>query len=148
MSATAAYLNLSIFLAFATIDPEFSILLFFVIPVKVKYLAWLAWLAVAFTVVFEPLPAKIMAAVSLLNYFACFGQDLKHRVRAGIAFAPRRGRFRASMRAGAAAPIRPGITVCGATEQDEPRLEFRYCSKCAGHHEYCLTHLGTHDHIQ
>ncbi len=145
-SATATYLNLSIFLAFATIDPEFSILLFFVIPVKVKYLAWLAWLAVAFTVVFEPLPAKIMAAVSLLNYFAFFGRDLKRRVRAGIAFAPRRSRFRAHMRAGAAAPIHR-CTVCGATEQDEPRLEFRYCSKCAGHHEYCLTHLDTHDHI-
>ncbi len=146
-SATATYLNLSIFLAFATIDPEFSILLFFVIPVKVKYLAWLAWLAVAFTVVFEPLPAKIMVGVSLLNYFAFFGRDLKRRVRTGIAFGPQRGRFRASVRAGAAAPIHR-CTICGATEQDDPRLEFRFCSKCAGYHEYCLTHLGAHDHIR
>ncbi|WP_298140083.1 hypothetical protein [Acidiferrobacter sp.] len=146
-SATATYLNLSLFLAFATIDPEFSILLFFVIPVKVKYLAWLAWLAVAFAVLFEPLPIKVMVGVSLLNYFVFFGEDIRRRVRAGIAFGPRRSRFRASMHAGTGTPIHR-CTVCGATEHDDPKLEFRYCSKCAGHHEYCLTHLGSHDHIQ
>ncbi len=145
-SATAVYLNLSIFLAFATIDPDFSILLFFVIPVKVKYLAWLAWLAVAFTIVFEPLPAKIMAAVSLLNYFAFFGRDIRRRLRTGIAYGPQRGLFRARASAGMAGPIHR-CTVCGATERDDPRLEFRYCSKCAGHHEYCLTHLDAHDHV-
>ena len=143
--ATATYLNLSIFLAFATIDPEFSILLFFVIPVKVRYLAWLAWLWVAFTVVFEPLPAKIMATVSLLNYFAFFGRDLQARLRGGAARRARRGFLRSAPPVGG--PIHR-CTICGATERDEPRLEFRYCSKCAGHHEYCLTHLAAHNHIQ
>ncbi len=144
-SATATYLNLSIFLAFATIDPEFSILLFFVIPVKVRYLAWLAWLWVAFTVVFEPLPAKIMAIVSLANYFAFFGRDLRARLRGGAVRRVRRGLLQAAPTVGG--PIHR-CTVCGATERDEPRREFRYCSKCAGHHEYCLAHLAAHDHIQ
>ncbi|MHB1513295.1 MAG: rhomboid family protein [Acidiferrobacter sp.] len=144
-SATATYLNLSIFLAFATIDPEFSILLFFVIPVKVRYLAWLAWLWVAYTVALGPVPAKIMAVVSLLNYFMFFWRDLKARLRGG-AFRRARRSFLQSAPA-TSAPIHR-CTICGATERDEPRVEFRYCSKCAGHHEYCLTHLAAHEHIR
>ena len=38
--------------------------------------------------------------------------------------------------------------VCGRTEQDDPDLEFRYCSKCAGNHEYCSDHLYTHVHVE
>ena len=38
-------------------------------------------------------------------------------------------------------------TVCGRTELDDPNLEFRYCSKCNGAHEYCQEHLFTHEHI-
>ena len=38
--------------------------------------------------------------------------------------------------------------VCGRTEQDDQNLEFRYCSKCAGNHEYCSDHLYTHVHVE
>lgn len=38
--------------------------------------------------------------------------------------------------------------VCGRTEITNPELEFRYCSKCIGAHEYCMEHLYTHQHIQ
>ena len=37
--------------------------------------------------------------------------------------------------------------VCGRTEKDDPNLEFRYCSKCAGNMEYCMDHLYTHKHV-
>ena len=37
--------------------------------------------------------------------------------------------------------------VCGRTELDDPNLEFRYCSKCAGGREYCMDHLYTHVHV-
>ena len=39
-------------------------------------------------------------------------------------------------------------TICGRTELDDPNLEFRYCSKCEGSHEYCQDHLFTHKHIK
>ena len=39
-------------------------------------------------------------------------------------------------------------TICGRTELDDERLEFRYCSKCEGNHEYCQDHLFTHQHIR
>ena len=38
--------------------------------------------------------------------------------------------------------------VCKRTELDDPNLEFRYCSKCNGNHEYCQEHLFTHTHIK
>ena len=37
--------------------------------------------------------------------------------------------------------------ICGRTELDDPNLEFRYCSKCAGSREYCMDHLYTHRHV-
>ncbi len=39
-------------------------------------------------------------------------------------------------------------TICGITEKDDPEMEFRYCSKCAGAYEYCSKHLRDHQHIQ
>ncbi len=39
-------------------------------------------------------------------------------------------------------------TICGRTELDDENLEFRYCSKCEGSHEYCQDHLFTHQHIK
>ena len=37
--------------------------------------------------------------------------------------------------------------ICGRTEVSDPDLEFRYCSKCEGSHEYCMEHLYTHRHV-
>ena len=37
--------------------------------------------------------------------------------------------------------------VCGRTELDDPKLEFRYCSRCDGNYEYCMDHLYTHVHV-
>ena len=43
--------------------------------------------------------------------------------------------------------VRHRCEICGRTEVSDPNLEFRYCSKCAGDHEYCMDHLYTHQHI-
>ncbi len=145
--ADALYLNLSIFLAFAAIDPDFSILVFFVIPVKVRYLAWLGWLFIAFTVVFDPLSAKIMAIVSILNYVLFFGPEFLRRLRSQASAYPRRRAFRAQLKDARKTALHR-CTLCGVTEQDDPRAEFRFCSQCQGYHEYCLTHLADHQHRQ
>lgn len=74
--ATAIYLNLSLFLAFAYIYPNFEVLLFLLLPVKVKYLAWLNWFFIGFTVMSGTLPAKAAALVSIANFFLFFGKDI------------------------------------------------------------------------
>lgn len=38
--------------------------------------------------------------------------------------------------------------ICGRTSTEYPDLTFRYCSKCAGNHEYCQDHLFTHEHVK
>jgi membrane associated rhomboid family serine protease len=72
----ATYLNLSLFLAFAYLFPNFEILIFFILPVKVKYLAWLNLAYVVVTVIIGSPGAKVAAIVSLLNYFVFFGEDI------------------------------------------------------------------------
>lgn len=75
------HLNLSLFLAFAYLFPNYEILLFFFLPVKVKYLAWLNLAFIGFTVLSQPLPYKIAAIVSLANYLLFFGDDMINRLK-------------------------------------------------------------------
>ncbi|WP_252891201.1 hypothetical protein [Thermoclostridium stercorarium] len=77
----ATHLNLSLFLAFAYLFPDYEVLLFFIIPVKVKYLAWLDWAFIAFSVIFGSIGMKIVAIVSVLNYLLFFGPDIIDRIR-------------------------------------------------------------------
>lgn len=74
--ATPFYLNLSLFLAFAQIYPEFEIRLFLIIPIKVKYLAWLNWGIIAFTLLFGVMGDKVMALVPVACFFLFFGNEV------------------------------------------------------------------------
>jgi hypothetical protein len=73
--ATATYMNLALFLAFAQIYPNFEVRLFLILPIKVKYLAWLNWAFLIFTLLFSPLGNKIFALVPITNFFLYFGND-------------------------------------------------------------------------
>lgn len=73
---SAEHLNLSLFLAFAYLFPNFEVLIFFILPIKIKYIAWFNWAFILFSIVFSPLPWKLSAAASIVNYFVFFGSDL------------------------------------------------------------------------
>lgn len=77
----ATHLNLSLFLAFAYLFPNHEILLFFIIPVKVKYIAWLNWAFIAFRVIFGSAGQKVAAVVSVLNFLLFFGRDIVITIR-------------------------------------------------------------------
>jgi membrane associated rhomboid family serine protease len=77
----ATHLNLSLFLAFAHLFPNHEVLLFFFLPVKMKYLAWLNWAFIAITVIIAPLGGKIAAIVSVLNFLLFFGPDIIKGIR-------------------------------------------------------------------
>ena len=74
-SATPIYINLSLFLAFAQLYPDYEILIFFVLPVKIKYIGYLNWFFFAITIITGELSIKIFAIVSLLNFFLFFYKD-------------------------------------------------------------------------
>lgn len=143
---TPTYLNLSLFLAFAKLYPDFELLLFFILPVKIKYLAWLNWFFIGYTILLQPyISGKIAAVVALINYFLFFGKDLvgQNRQRRQVYY--NRRRFLEQE------PIRRTMhrcEICGKTELDDPKLDFRYCASCYGDHEYCMEHLANHSHHQ
>lgn len=143
---TATYLNLSLFLAFAYLYPEHEILLFFIIPVKMKYLGWLNWALIAFTVIFSPIPQKIAAIASVLNFLVFFWEEVFIRTKTTRKAYNNRKRFKAEI------PKNFTIhrcAVCGITEKDDPDMEFRYCVECdGGDYEYCMKHLKDHKHIK
>ena len=79
-ATTATYLNLSLFLAFATLFPDYQLMIFFVLPVKVKWLGWLQGAFLVWTVLSSLLSGQwglaVAPVVSLLNYLLFFGRDL------------------------------------------------------------------------
>ena len=75
------YLNLSLFLAFAALYPNFELLLFFAVPVKAKYLAVINLLYSAGSFFYGDWASRAAILMSLLNVLLFFGADLFHWVK-------------------------------------------------------------------
>lgn len=162
MDASIGSLNLSLVLAFATIYPENRVLLFYIIPIKMKYLAWFYLALTVFELLFYPFPINLFPVFALLNYFLFFGSDVLRILPDFIQ--PRRkskpfGAFQKKQRPNpdwakdyrsktGEKPYRHKCTVCGRTDTANPDLEFRYCSKCSGYYCYCIDHINDHAHIE
>lgn len=142
---TSFYLNLSLFLAFAYLFPNMEILLFFILPIKVKYIGYVYWISLAYAVLFSPFPSKITALFSVLNFLIFFGDEIFTRAKARRYSYLRRKEFKSKLPK--SKNYHHKCTVCGITDVDDPTMEFRYCSKCAGKHAYCSKHLYNHEHI-
>lgn len=136
------YLYATIFLAFATLNPDFTFLLMFILPVKVKYLAWIQ--AAGYLLLFSlgGNGEKIMVAAAVGNYLLFFGEAL---VRRGSGFHRRFGHQAKVARA--VKKPRHVCVVCGVDSNTDRNISFRYCSKCAGTPAYCDIHLANHEHI-
>lgn len=74
--ATNAYIHLTMFLAFAILYSNFQVLVFFVIPVKMKWLAWLDAILLVFSLIFNDWPGRIAILISIANFLLFFGLDL------------------------------------------------------------------------
>ena len=172
--ATAYHLNLSLFLAYATMYPNAGFLLFFIIPVKAWIFALLDIVIMFSDVLTLTLagyfPYSLFPFVALLNYFLFFGKDvlnvipLSWRLNAKRLFKkgaqkaspkqtakvipfPTAGSYEATV-ATPKAPYTHKCVICGKTDTDHPELEFRYCSRCSGYHCYCEEHISNHTHIE
>lgn len=166
VNASVYYLNMSLFLSFATMYPQASFLLFFVIPIK-------AWVFALFDLVIILLglfslpftPANLFPLIALGNYFLFFGKDVLNvipvtwQIRARNLFRKNKAPvqqpkvivFHTTQPTANAAPqaaYNHRCTVCGRTDVSNPELDFRYCSKCQGYYCYCSDHINQHSHIQ
>jgi len=151
------YISLSTFLAYAMCYPDMQVLLMFIIPVKMK------WMAIFYVVivVYEMIQYVMVGAwylvipivTSLLN-FIIFYFGTKDFSRYNPKEIHRRNEFRRAMepqgrmKSGSGSVTKHKCAICGRTELDDPNLEFRFCSRCNGNYEYCQDHLFTHTHVK
>ncbi len=165
--ADVTYLNMSLFLGYATLYPNAQFLLLFIIPVK----AWIfALFDIALTLyevismtAYGLFPYSLFPLVAIANYFLFFGKDVlnvipmswqtnvrrlfkKKTKRAKVVPFPGAGSYEAAT-ASVRTPYNHRCTVCGRTDVSDPELEFRYCSRCQGYHCYCEDHISNHAHI-
>ena len=166
--ASVTYLNLSLFLSYATMYPDAGFLLFFIIPIKAWVLALFDLVTILFGLFADPFPYNLFPIISLLNYFLFFGKDVMNvipmswQVNARRSFKkgskvkkggpkvvpfPSAGSYQATVKK-PEAPYTHKCTVCGRTDVTNPELEFRYCSKCNGYYCYCEDHINNHEHIK
>ena len=151
------YINLSIFLVIATLYGEMQVLLFFVIPIKMKWMALidvaLILVAVIQNLMYGSWVGALLPLASFVNYFiftwpfwgAKLGVLRRRADPKVVNF--KRVQKQAQKQAKATGGYRHKCAVCGITDADDPNMEFRYCSKCDGYYCYCMNHINNHVHI-
>lgn len=146
--ASTYYLCMTMFLAYAFMFPEHQVLLYFIIPIKVK---WMGYLDIAYLIVeivryglAHYYTGMVTVIMSVLNFiiFYLVSRNSRHLTHA---HKKRRRKYRQEVRQ-TQILTRHKCAICGQTEEDNPNLEFRYCSRCKGNYEYCQNHLFTHEH--
>lgn len=145
------YVSLSIFLGFAMTFPNQQMLLFFIIPIKIKYLALFDVAYLIYQIVrigYWEIRIQIICSMASVIVLAILKYTGKNRTV--YRQAAKRPEHKKAVSPAQAARENKGYRhkcyICGQTEADNPDLEFRYCSKCSGNKEYCSNHLFTHEH--
>ncbi len=145
------YVNMSIFLAFALTYPDMQVLLYFIIPIKMKWMGMLYGVMLIVEFFSSNWAGRAAILASLLNFIIFFllTRDYKRTMgRVNPQEIRRRQTYQKEVK-----KVTPKhgtsihkCAVCGRTEKDGDDLVFRYCSKCAGDYEYCQDHLFNHVH--
>jgi len=151
----------TIFMALALCIPEGTVYLSFLFPIKMKwmfliyivgliyqlyrYFAFGAAYSVALGLLYLVVYGS-QTIVALLNLFLFFHFSKIRLTRKQKKTQTEFRRQMASVPKAGAGSARHKCAICGRTENDDPSLTFRYCSKCSGNKEYCQDHLFTHTH--
>lgn len=155
-AAGTGYVNLSMFFAFAFLFPDTTVLLFFILPVKMKWLAYLDGALFAFDII-KAIGAHnwagvVLPIVALLNFAVFIWPEVHYlKERAKYQNSRKTIQFRQAQQQQAKQAQQQGYrhkcAVCGRTDTDYPDLQFRYCSKCVGYHCFCQDHIFNHVHF-
>jgi membrane associated rhomboid family serine protease len=142
------YLNVSLTFAFATVFPDYQLLLMLVIPVRIK---WVAWLAAAYLVyemvVIDSWAYRAAIVASVANYLLFFGPHL-WRLARGRKLQLQQAARRDSVPPAASGGVVMGqrtCAICGAREADGADIRVCACEKCGGQaRNLCLEHARSH----
>lgn len=139
VNITNAYLNISLFLAFATIYPDFTVLLFFILPVKVKWLAWISCFFMVLSIINGTFVSAVFIFVSLLNYFIFLGPKLlakiSLRINTKVTDVPLKTKQNKPFHQ---------CSVCESNDINNPEMTFRVCPICEK--DFCSLHIDNHRH--
>lgn len=143
------YLYLSMFFSYAALFPDQQVLLFFFIPIRMKYLALIDAAYFVLAVVANPFPFNLLPVVAVLNFVIFFAGTLMKNLprrpsRATVNFRRASRKIRQEQREQL---YHHKCSVCGRTDTEYPGLEFRYCSRCVGYHCFCIDHINNHIHF-
>ena len=152
MQVTLEYVTESLFLAFALVFPDVQFLLFFIIPVKAKWLSIFYFALDAYQIIqgimmksYYPVALIVVSLINIFIFF--FFAKGKPGMAAHARQTKRKAEFKQKMHESREKGPIHRCAICGRTELDAPELDFRYCSKCDGRYEYCSEHLFTHEHV-
>ncbi|MBP5221995.1 MAG: hypothetical protein J6Z35_02385 [Lachnospiraceae bacterium] len=132
---TTYYMNIAIAMAGALLFPDAEVLFMMFIPMKLKILGLIDLLFMLYYFFRGDIITKFAVAAALLNFFFFYTSYRKfsHPKPAQIR---RRAMYQHKVQQ-AQALTKHKCAICGRTEETDPNMEFRYCSKCEGNYEYC-----------
>jgi hypothetical protein len=139
-----AFLGGSVFLAFAFLFPDFQLLLFFIVPVRIKWLALFTWLGYGYLFLAGGWSSRMMVLASVGNFLLFFARDIMINLRHG----KRKMVKKAANAVSDNAPAFHRCSVCGITDKTHPKMDFRYCPECDGQYGYCTEHIFNHEHVK
>lgn len=139
------WLNTSLFFAFATVFPNYQLFIFFILPIRVKWIALLSCAFIGIYFVIGDLGAKAAIAVALGNYLLFFGGHLVRLARGQrhqMTQAARRTSFRPP-------PEQPTenarvCAICGARQDEGADIRVCSCDTCGSPRNLCLEHARNH----
>lgn len=146
------YIYLSMFFSFATLFPDTQVLFMFIIPIKIKWLAYVDAAFFLYEMLVSPFPFNLLPLIAILNYLVFFGADLISSIagnraryrKTTVNFNREKQKIKYEQRQ---KNYNHKCSVCGRTDTDFPNLEFRYCSRCVGYHCFCEEHINNHVHF-
>lgn len=141
-----AFLQGSVFLAFAYLCPNFELCLFFILPVKIKWFALATWIGIVVTLLVGDWLMRLTVLTGICNFVLFFGKDIAWHARMGRRrMAAQAARF--GHRDRRDEPFHRCV-VCGITDKSHPQMDFRYCTQCEGSCGYCIDHIRNHEHVK
>ncbi len=141
ISVSSVAIYTSLFLAFAYLNPNYALLLFFIIPVKVKWFGYLAWFGIFLALLFGSFPTKVLTLLSVTNFFIFFNRELLYTFRSF--FHKASGQPKKALQTKLPLHV---CAVCGRNNRDNPDMDIRYCSTCFPPTCYCGEHSQNHQH--
>lgn len=139
-AASNVFLGGTIFLAFAYLYPDFELYIFFILPVKIKWLALITWIGYGYQFIAGSGLSRLLILASIGNFLIFFGNDILWRMKTG----KRKMSEQAKQFTGKQEAFHR-CEICKETDLTHPSMEFRYCPECGGL-GYCMEHIENHEH--